>query len=56
MAGGTEVLENGGSPLAGGFEVHERGTRDPIALGGLALPFIGLANWLPALHKLGREQ
>jgi hypothetical protein len=40
---------------AGGFEVHERGTRDPVALGGVALPFIGLATWLSGLYKLGRE-
>ena len=39
--------------LAGGFEVREKGTGDPIALGGVALPALGLATWLLALRKLG---
>lgn len=38
--------------MAGGFEVREKGTDDPIALGGVALPAINLATWLWALHKL----
>ena len=49
---GVEICD----AVAGGFEVHERGSRDPIALGGMALPFIGLATWLSALRKLGSER
>src|ERR671918_2231936 len=40
--------------MAGGFEVREKGTDDPIALGGVALPAINLATWLWALHRLER--
>lgn len=47
---GVEICD----AVAGGFEVHERGTRDPIALGGVMLPFIGLATWLSALRRLRR--
>lgn len=49
---GVEICD----AVAGGFEVHERGTRDLIELGGVALPFVSLATWLSAFHKLGREQ
>ena len=38
--------------MAGGFEVREKGVGDPIAVGGVALPAIGLATWLWALRKL----
>ncbi len=38
--------------MAGGFEVREKGVGDPIAVGGIALPAIGLATWLWALRKL----
>jgi hypothetical protein len=41
--------------MAGGFEVHERGTRDPIAVGGLLLPLVGLTTWLTALIKLDHQ-
>ncbi len=45
---GVEVCD----AVAGGFEVRERGTRDPTAMGGVLLPFVGLATWLTALRKL----
>jgi hypothetical protein len=38
--------------LAGGFEVREKGPGDPIALGGIALPALGIATWLSALRRL----
>jgi len=38
--------------MAGGFEVREKGGGDPIAVGGVALPAIGLATWLWALRNL----
>jgi hypothetical protein len=38
--------------MAGGFEVREKGVGDPIAVGGIALPAIGIATWLWALRKL----
>ena len=38
--------------MAGGFEVREKGVRDPIALGGVVLPAVGLITWLWALRKL----
>jgi hypothetical protein len=38
--------------MAGAFEVHEKGVRDEIALGGIALPAINLATWLWALRTL----
>lgn len=38
--------------MAGGFEVREKGADDPIAIGGVALPALGLATWLWALRKL----
>jgi hypothetical protein len=41
--------------MAGGFEVRERGARDPIAVGGLLLPLVGLTTWLTALIKLDRQ-
>src|SRR5215210_434401 len=37
--------------MAGGFEVREKGVGDPIAVGGVALPALGLATWLWALRK-----
>jgi hypothetical protein len=40
--------------VAGGLEVRERGAGDPIALGGVLLPFVGLATWLTALLTLDR--
>lgn len=40
--------------VAGGLEVRERGARDPIALGGVLLPFVGLTTWLTALLTLDR--
>jgi hypothetical protein len=40
--------------LAGGLEVRERGTRDPIAVGGVLLPLVGLTTWITALIKLDR--
>ncbi len=47
---GVEICD----AVAGGFEIRERGPRDPIALGGVVLPFFGLATWLSAFRKLGR--
>jgi hypothetical protein len=41
--------------MAGGFEVRENGVRDPIAVGGVALPAINFATWLLALRKLERQ-
>lgn len=38
--------------VAGGLEVRERGTWDPIAVGGVLLPLVGLTTWLTALIKL----
>ena len=38
--------------MAGGFEVREKGRGDPIAVGGVVLPAIGLATWLWALLNL----
>lgn len=38
--------------VAGAFEVREKGGGDPIAVGGVALPAIGLATWLWALLNL----
>lgn len=38
--------------VAGGFEVREKGAGDPIAVGGVVLPAIGLATWLWALRRL----
>lgn len=40
--------------MAGSFEIREKGARDPIAVGGVALPAINLAMWLWALGKLER--
>ena len=40
--------------MAGGFEVREKGVGDPIAVGGVVLPFAGLATWLSTLRRLGR--
>lgn len=40
--------------MAGGFEVREKGSGDPIAVGGVALPAIGLATWLWALRNVER--
>jgi hypothetical protein len=40
--------------VVGGFEVRERGIRDPIAMGAVTLPFINLAFWLEALRKIER--
>lgn len=40
--------------VAGGLEVRERGHRDPIAVGGVLLPFVGLTIWLTALRTLTR--
>lgn len=47
---GIEVCD----AVVGGFEVRERGTQDQIAMGAVVLPFINLATWLSALHKLDR--
>ena len=41
--------------IAGGLEVRERGTRDPIAMGGVLVPLLGLATWLTALVMLKRR-
>lgn len=38
--------------LAGGLEVREKGAGDPIAVGGVALPAVGIATWLGALRRL----
>jgi hypothetical protein len=40
--------------MAGGFEMREKGVRDPIAAGGITLPAINLAVWLWALRQLER--
>ncbi|MGO9320128.1 MAG: hypothetical protein ACLQBY_04895 [Solirubrobacteraceae bacterium] len=40
--------------VAGGLEVRERGPRDPIAVGGVLLPLVGLTTWLTALITLDR--
>jgi hypothetical protein len=47
---GLEVAD----AVAGALEIHERGTRDPVAVGGVLLPFVGLATWLTALRTIGR--
>jgi hypothetical protein len=39
--------------VAGAFEVREKGLGDPIALGGVWLPAVGIATWLGALRGLG---
>jgi hypothetical protein len=39
--------------VAGVLEVKERGVGDPIAVGGVLLPFVGLATWLASLRALG---
>ena len=44
-----------GRALAGAFEVREKGAGDPIAVGGIALPAIGLATWLWALRNLAPQ-
>jgi len=57
MARPTLLLNTGieiGDMVAGGLEVRERGTRDPIAVGGVLLPLVGLATWLTALTRLDR--
>jgi hypothetical protein len=41
--------------VAGGLEVRERGTQDPIAVGGVLVPLVGLTTWLTALVKLDRH-
>lgn len=46
---GIEVCD----ATAGGLEVLEQGTHDPIAIGGVLLPLVGLATWLTALRTLG---
>jgi hypothetical protein len=38
--------------MAGAFEVREKGVGDPIAVGGVALPALGLATWLWSLRTL----
>jgi hypothetical protein len=40
--------------MAGAFELREKGWKDPIACGGVALPAINLATWLSALRLLER--
>ena len=45
---GIEVCD----AVAGGFEVRERDSNDPVAIGGVVLPLVGLATWLSALRKL----
>lgn len=40
--------------LAGALEVRERGAGDSVAVGGVVLPFIGLATWLSSLRALRR--
>jgi uncharacterized protein YjeT (DUF2065 family) len=41
--------------MAGALEVRERGAREPIALGGVLVPLVGLTTWLTALIKLDRR-
>jgi hypothetical protein len=48
---GVEICD----AVAGGFEVHERGRRDPVAAGGLLLPFANLAVWVTALRRTTTE-
>lgn len=38
--------------MAGAFEVREKGGGDPIGVGGIVLPAMGLATWLWALLAL----
>jgi hypothetical protein len=45
---GIEVCD----AVAGALEVRERGAQDPIAVGGVLLPFVGLTTWLTALRTL----
>jgi hypothetical protein len=40
--------------MAGAFELREKGRKDPIACGGVALPAFNLATWLLALRLLDR--
>jgi hypothetical protein len=40
--------------MAGAFELREKGRKDPIALGGVALPAINLVTWLSAIRQLER--
>ena len=40
--------------MAGGFEVREKGSGDPIAVGGVVLPALGIATWLWAMLRLER--
>lgn len=47
---GIEVCD----AVAGALEVRERGTHDPVAVGGVLLPFGLLTTWLTALGTLGR--
>lgn len=48
---GVEVCDG----VAGGFEVHERGFGNPMALGAVLLPAVNLAAWLTALRRLERQ-
>ena len=45
---GLEVCD----AVAGALEVRERGRGDPVAVGGVVLPFVGLATWMAALRRL----
>jgi hypothetical protein len=45
---GIEVCD----AVAGGFEVRESGFDNPLAVGGVLLPVVGLATWLASLRGL----
>ena len=45
---GIEVCD----AVAGALEVREKGIGDPLALGGVLLPFAGLATWMTSLRAL----
>ena len=55
---GPALLLNAGVEVcdatAGSLEVRERGIREPIAIGGVLLPLVGLTTWLTALRTLDR--
>ena len=46
---GLEVCD----AVAGVLEVRERGTQDPVAVGGVVLPLAGFALWTRALRGRG---
>jgi hypothetical protein len=47
---GLEVCD----ATAGSLEIREKGTDDPIAMGGVVLPLVSLMLWLAALATIER--